>query len=181
MACIDPRDIPQSILPPAVSAKKQTEAIGLLKAYSFLTTQARDGLFSLHRLVHLATRNWLRTDDSLSIWTERAACQLTDVFPQSPYDDRKIWGEYLPHAFYLTYSEELQSCQHDYSEFLSRIGRCLQSDGRYSEAQILLDDTLEIEEKALGPEHPTMLASVSRLVAVLAQQGKYKEAEVMLQ
>jgi tetratricopeptide (TPR) repeat protein len=81
----------------------------------------------------------------------------------------------------LTYSEELQSCQHDYSEFLSRIGRCLQSDGRYSEAQILLDDTLEIEEKALGPEHPTMLASVSRLVAVLAQQGKYKEAEVMLQ
>jgi tetratricopeptide (TPR) repeat protein len=180
MACIDPRDIPQSILPPAVSAKKQTEAIGLLKAYSFLTTQARDGLFSLHRLVHLATRNWLRKDNGLDIWTERAACQLIDVFPQSPYGDRKIWRDYLPHALYLIYSEEFQSCRHKYSEFLSRIGRFLQSDGRYSEAQILLDDTLEIEEKALGPEHLTVLASVSRLVAVLAQQGKYEETEVML-
>jgi tetratricopeptide (TPR) repeat protein len=80
----------------------------------------------------------------------------------------------------LAYSEEFQSCQHDYSEFLSRIGRCLQSDGRYSEAQILLDDTLEIEEKALGPEHPNVLASVSSLGVILAQQGKYEGAEVML-
>jgi hypothetical protein len=52
MACIDPQDIPQSILPPAASAKKKAEAIGPLKAYS-IRVHVHDGQFSLHRLVHL--------------------------------------------------------------------------------------------------------------------------------
>ncbi|GFF89026.1 TPR-like protein [Aspergillus lentulus] len=46
-----------SILPPAASPREQAEAIGLLKAYSFITAQTRDSLFSLHQLVHLATQN----------------------------------------------------------------------------------------------------------------------------
>ncbi|KAL4744260.1 hypothetical protein BDW72DRAFT_199784 [Aspergillus terricola var. indicus] len=35
MACINPRDIPESILPATTSAKQKVEALGLLKAYSF--------------------------------------------------------------------------------------------------------------------------------------------------
>ncbi|KAL2847246.1 putative kinesin light chain [Aspergillus pseudoustus] len=35
MACINPRDIPESILPATTSAKRKVEALGLLKAYSF--------------------------------------------------------------------------------------------------------------------------------------------------
>jgi Tfp pilus assembly protein PilF len=34
-------------------------------------------------------------------------------------------------------------------------------------------------EKALGPEHPDTLISISNLGSVLAQQGKYEEAEAM--
>ena len=59
MSCIDPRDIPQSLLPPDTSQVKQQNALGLLKAYSFITGQADDQTVSLHRLVHVATRNWL--------------------------------------------------------------------------------------------------------------------------
>jgi tetratricopeptide (TPR) repeat protein len=179
MACIDPRDIPQSIFPPAASAKEQAEAIGLLKAYSFVTAQVRDGRFSLHRLVHLATRNWMRTNKTLHIWAERAACQLDDVFPDDEHGNRKIWRDYLPHALYLTKSEEFQSCRHDYYEFLSRVGKCLESDGRYNEAQTLFTDVLEITETVLGPEHPYTLISVNNLGAVLERQGKYGEAETM--
>ncbi|KAJ6125829.1 Tetratricopeptide-like helical [Penicillium samsonianum] len=36
MACINPRDIPQSILPPPSSAKRRTDALGFLNAYSFM-------------------------------------------------------------------------------------------------------------------------------------------------
>lgn len=163
MACIDPRDIPQSILPPASSAKKQAEAIGLLKAYSFISAQVRDGLFSLHRLVHLATRNWMRIEKTLDIWSERAARQLADVFPGDGHGNRKIWRDYLPHALYLANSEEFQSLRHEYYGLLSRIGRCLQSDGRYNEAQIFFTDVLEIRETALGSEHPDTLANVNNL------------------
>ena len=37
MSCIDPRSIPQSLLPPAGSQTKQQNALGLLKAYAFIT------------------------------------------------------------------------------------------------------------------------------------------------
>ena len=53
MSCIDPRDIPQSLLPLESSQVKQQNALGLLKAYSFITGQANDRIISLHRLVHL--------------------------------------------------------------------------------------------------------------------------------
>ncbi|KAF5857978.1 hypothetical protein ETB97_005009 [Aspergillus alliaceus] len=179
MACIDPRVIPHSILPPAPSAKKQAEALGLLKAYSFISSQARDGLFSLHRLVHLATRNWMRINKILDSWVERVTCQLDDVFPDNDHDYRRIWRDYLPHVLYLTESEEFQRSRHEYYGFSSRIGRCLQSDGRYNEAQIFYTDVLEIKETALGPEHPDTLTSASNLGSVLEDQGKYEEAEAM--
>ena len=35
---------------------------------------------------------------------------------------------------------------------------------------------LEARVKVLGPEHPSTLASVSNLVLVLRDQGKYKES-----
>lgn len=39
----------------------------------------------------------------------------------------------------------------------------------------------EAREKVLGRDHPDMLTSVSHLGSVLSSQGKYKEAEAMLQ
>lgn len=68
MACIDPRAVPQSLLPPAKSKKRMVEAIGTLSAYSFITKRPADSSLDLHRLVHLATRNWLQMENSLSEW-----------------------------------------------------------------------------------------------------------------
>ncbi|KAJ5390663.1 uncharacterized protein N7496_001731 [Penicillium cataractarum] len=39
MACIDPRDIPLSLLPPCGSQPEQQKALGTLKTYSFITVQ----------------------------------------------------------------------------------------------------------------------------------------------
>jgi hypothetical protein len=69
MSCIDPRDIPQSLLPPESSQVKQQNALGLLNAYSFITGQTDDQTISLHRLVNVATRNWLRNEGVLEQWT----------------------------------------------------------------------------------------------------------------
>lgn len=48
MACINPRNIPKSFLPQPISKKKVNDAIGLLKAYSFVSAQAEDNLLSVH-------------------------------------------------------------------------------------------------------------------------------------
>ena len=62
MACVDPKDIPQSLLPPGLSRKKEIDALGTLSAYSFISRRPVDVALDLHRLVHLATRNWLRKE-----------------------------------------------------------------------------------------------------------------------
>ena len=59
MSCVDAKDIPQSLLPLAQSKKKAVDAIETLRAYSLITKRKTDQLLDLHRLVHLATRNWL--------------------------------------------------------------------------------------------------------------------------
>ena len=55
-SCVDPRDIPQSLLPPAAS-RKEIDAIGTLSAYSFVSQRSADQSLDFHRLVHLATWN----------------------------------------------------------------------------------------------------------------------------
>jgi tetratricopeptide (TPR) repeat protein len=181
MACINPRDIPESILPATTSATRKVEALGLLKAYSFVSAQVNDSTFSLHRLVHLATRNWLRKRESLESWVEKAVGQLDKIFPNSNHNNRQKWREYLPHALYLANSAEFQAHQDNYHDFLARTGSCLQNDGRYGVAEIIFRNVLEMREGAYGPEHPDTLTSVSQLGSVLADQGKYEEAEAIQQ
>jgi tetratricopeptide (TPR) repeat protein len=179
MACINPRDIPESILPATTSATRKVEALGLLKAYSFVSAQVDDSVFSLHRLVHLATRNWLRKGESLESWVQKAADQLDKIFPDSNHDDRQNWRDYLPHALYLIDSAEFQACQGSHDDLLARIGSCLQSDGRYGEAEIVFQSVLELREGACGTEDPDTLVSVSQLGLVNARQGKYDQAEAL--
>ncbi|KAJ5494608.1 Tetratricopeptide-like helical [Penicillium fimorum] len=179
MACINPRDIPRSILPPSPSAKKRVEALGLLKAYSFISEHAHENTFSLHRLVHLATRNWMRKTKVIDRWVHTAAQQLHELFPNDDHSNRGLWRDYLPHALYLTNTEEFHHFYFQYVGFTSRVGSSLQSDGRYDEANPLFTRNLRVREKALGPEHADTLTSVNDLGYVLRRQGKYEEAEAM--
>jgi hypothetical protein len=88
MCYIDPKDIPQSLLPPGPSRKKEVEAIGTLDAYSFISKRPADLALDLHRLVHLSTRNWLRKEKSLAHLTERVILRLEEVFPDEDHKNR---------------------------------------------------------------------------------------------
>jgi nucleoside phosphorylase/tetratricopeptide (TPR) repeat protein len=179
MACINPRDIPQSILPPAPSAKKRVDALGLLSAYSFISEHVGKGSFSLHRLVHLATRNWMRKNQVFDRWVRRVTQRLDDILPDDDHKNQGLWRIYLPHALYLTNSPEFRHIYSEYVDFPLRVGRSLQIEGRYDEAKTLFVENLSVREKALGAEHIDTLASVTYLGSVLEDQGKYKEAEAM--
>jgi len=57
----------------------------------------------------------------------------------------------------------------------------LNSQGKYDEAEVLFQKTLQIRERALGKEHPSIADSYNNLAANLTAHGKYKEAEVLYQ
>ncbi|KOC13588.1 kinesin light chain 1 and [Aspergillus flavus AF70] len=177
MACINPRNIPQSLLPQPNSIKKRTDAIGLLKAFSFVSEGGGDGSLNLHRLVHLATRNWMRKSQQFSLQILKTADHLSETFPNDDHIHRKVWREYMPHALSLMAEADFQKEQENYINFINNIGMCLYSDGRWKEAERLQIQVLELRKQVLGPEHPGTLTSIADLASTYKDQGRWKEAE----
>jgi tetratricopeptide (TPR) repeat protein len=177
MACVDPNDIPQSLLLPGPSRKKEIDAIGTLNAYSFISRRTEKLAFDLHRLVHLATRNWLRKEDLLVQWTQKVIVRLNEVFPDDEHENRKAWRTYLPHALHVLKCDPIDKVTEQRIELAGRVGRCLQSDGRYNEAEILFVEVIDTRKSVLGPEHLDTLLSIGNLALTYQSQGRWKEAE----
>lgn len=179
MACLLHQNIPQSVLPPATSKREFIEAIGILTAYSFVVKQDNGQVFSMHRLVHLATRNWLRTEGNLSSWTNKAFERLTEIIPAGGHKNRKVWTAYLPHAKHILTSLDMAE-GHDKVIILSdHLGKCLYSNGQYIEAEQAHRNTLDLRMRSLGLDHPDTLDSSAFLAEALSHQGKFTEAEML--
>ncbi|KKA23702.1 kinesin light chain 1, partial [Rasamsonia emersonii CBS 393.64] len=176
MACLNPKAIPQSLLPPAPSKKRMTDAIGTLSGYSFITRRPADESLDLHRLVHLATRNWLRMENCDTEWVAKAIARLDCVFPSHDHKNRDLWRAYLPHAQYLVGSD-LGNGVRERLSLLMKLGQCLLSDGRYNDAEKPFLEVMEARKKVLGEEHPATLASMANLASTYRNQGRWKEAE----
>ena len=180
IACLVRQNIPRSLLPVALSKKKAIDAIGTLTAYSFVTKLNSDDLFDMHRLVHIATRNWLNNENKLSAWTDKALLRLADVFPSGDHKNRAMWSIYLPHAYYVLSQHCLSNTNKTAKiVLLDKVGWCLESSGQYYKAEQMHRQVLELRKVVLGPEHPDTLTSMSNVARALSDQGNYREAEQM--
>ncbi|EED12703.1 kinesin light chain, putative [Talaromyces stipitatus ATCC 10500] len=200
MACINPRNIPQSLLPQPTSRKQKTDALGLLNAYSFIS--GRDLDISMHRLVRMATRNWLRKNALFSHWIQQVAEQMQRVFPDNHHTKRGLWREYLPHALALVHKNEFVVQENNYLDLTGKVANCLASDGRYQEAEHtstltsmanlastyrnqgrwkeaekLEVQVMETSKTVLGAEHPSTLTGMANLASTYRNQGRWNEAE----
>ncbi|KAK6605164.1 hypothetical protein H4I96_05746 [Botrytis cinerea] len=153
MACIDPKDIPS------------------------LFFRQEDQALDLHRLVHLATRNWLQQNGLITQWTERAIIRLEEVFPDDDHQNRTTWRKYLPHVCYALMSDEARKDGETRIALSRRYGACLFSDGRYNEATVPLVEVMERDKSVFGQEHPSTLTSMANLASTYRNQGRWKEAE----
>jgi tetratricopeptide (TPR) repeat protein len=177
LACFNPRNIPPSLLPPSGSRLKMTDALGLLSAYSFINIQPGSRFITLHRLVHLATRNWMRNGNRYPAYINKAADRLSQIFPDNHHTNRQLWREYLPHALFLLSEREVSRQRQQYIDCMKKVGSCLYSDGRYNEAGELFIQVMESRKQVLGSAHPNTLTSMSNLASTYWNQGRWKEAE----
>ncbi|KAJ4366791.1 hypothetical protein N0V83_007316 [Neocucurbitaria cava] len=201
MACIDPKDVPLSLLPPATSEKAMTDAIGTLSAYSFVTRRVADTALEVHRLVHLATRNWLKSQDwlekrhrlsvrswfnskkrlkqktRLCAWTDKAMARLAEVVPLKNHHEIKVWKAYLPHARYIISctTEEKQINQR--TELRQNMAQCLRFEGRYTEAENILLPLVENLKQVVGENYEWTLDCTNDLAWLYYLEGRYEDAE----
>ncbi|KAL2853355.1 hypothetical protein BJY01DRAFT_232276 [Aspergillus pseudoustus] len=148
-------------------------AIGLLKAFSFISEHAC--YFSLHRLVHLSTRNWLRNQGQFGRQVSITTMRFAAVFPD--YDDanRKLWRKYLPHVISLFGERDFS--QENHEELIRKVGKRLRTDGRYNEALPFFEAVLRIRKATHGDTDNRALSCMADMAWTYRGQGRWVEAE----
>ncbi|KAK8021959.1 hypothetical protein PG993_012726 [Apiospora rasikravindrae] len=129
ISCIEPKDIPRSILPSFDSDEKLDHAIGTLCGYSFLAYQEASGMYDMHRLVHVATRVWLRKHGRAVLADADAIRRLGAIFPDWHGGDYQVWRTYYPHVFRLLDRSETSELNERY-DLCFQVGTCLHTERR---------------------------------------------------
>jgi len=157
-----------------------TKALGVLKAFSFIT-EDKDHKLNMHRLVQLVTRKWLVSKGTMQQFTRQALLAVSQAYPYGNYENRTVCGEYLPHAYAVLGSEDtgLVDERTARASLLYCIAGFFLYQGRWKEAETLGIQVMETRKKVLGDEHPKTLTSIGNLALTYWNQGRWKEAETL--
>ncbi|RYC79478.1 hypothetical protein BFJ63_vAg17637, partial [Fusarium oxysporum f. sp. narcissi] len=180
LAYVEPRAVPQSMLPKGESQQQLTRAIGTLRGYKFLDKRGSSEVFDMHNLVHLAIRSWVAANESEKEQSQAAIARLSEVFPTDEWENRDLWRQYLPHALRLLRTV----CSVENKDSLTLgfwVGRCLLIDGRAREAVSTLKHVVAVREKALAEDDPERLASQHALAGAYLADKQVKKAIKMLE
>ena len=186
MSLIDRRAIPESLLPPAKTPIAMAQALETLKAYSFIKMHQLEDInryekfYNVHRLVHLATRKWLRSQGELRAYSGKTLERVASAFLTGEPDNMTTLTMYLPHARCILETSDLPiGSQQAQLYLLHKVACCLDINRQHSEAYPLILRRLAETEKTLGPEHPMTLQSIDQLASNLTDQKRFSEAEPM--
>ncbi|KAH6957931.1 hypothetical protein BKA56DRAFT_197550 [Ilyonectria sp. MPI-CAGE-AT-0026] len=173
------KNIPVSLLPRGEDELVAEEAIGMLKAYAFITEREGSSSFDIHRLVRLAMRNWLEEEGE---WTQCFTIviqQLAKVYPIPQHENKEAWTEYLPHA--QASIEGRGECRDENALYrlLLMVGNCYNDLGKLQISMDMREQALELSTRVFGPEHPNTLGSMHNFAITLWKRGKYVAAESM--
>ncbi|KAH6996005.1 hypothetical protein BKA56DRAFT_144505 [Ilyonectria sp. MPI-CAGE-AT-0026] len=180
VACIEPKAIPRSMLPPLGTDQQFTRAIGTLCGYKFLSKREDGEMFDMHSLVHLAMRLMVTEQGSLNAIKQDAIEHLDRVFPNDDWENREIWQRYLPHALRLLQTSDViettERCNLGYW-----VGRCLDEDGRTKQAVEQLQNVTNIQAQTLAEDDNQRLSSQHILGMVYRGHGQVKESIKLLE
>ncbi|KAK1655254.1 hypothetical protein BDP81DRAFT_456348 [Colletotrichum phormii] len=145
-------------------------ALGILQAFSFIS-QASNGTYDMHRLVHLVTRKRLLKEKKMPQLSSEALGMMARAFPYGCFENRVTCLAYLPHALALL----IQT-----GELLYNVAGYFDYLGQDSEADTYLTRALELRRQALGQEHPKTLKTMGNLALSHINQDHLEVAVELL-
>jgi tetratricopeptide (TPR) repeat protein len=180
MSCIEPKAIPRSILPIVQPDERMVRAIGTLCSYSFVVRRGDEDMYDIHRLVHLATRIWVKKHGVAAEAMEQVIQHVSNVFPYAEYTSRAVWREYLTHALRLLRVELDKDVEERYTLCL-KVGQCLMEDGRIREAVAWFEESYQWRKDNFAEEHPDRLTSQHELARAYQADGQVEKAVELLE
>ncbi len=148
----------------------------LLK-FSLIRRNSNRKTLSIHRLVQEVLKD--RMDESTQRrCAERVVLAVNRVFPDTEFSTWSLCQRHLAQAEVCAVLIKQWGMKFaEASQLLHRVGQYLYQRARYSEAESLYQQALEIREQVLGPEHPEVATSLSNLASLYWDQSKYTLAE----
>jgi tetratricopeptide (TPR) repeat protein len=180
MSCIEPKAIPRSILPSVQPEERMVHAIGTLSGYAFVVRRGEEEVYDLHRLVHLATRVWVRKNSRATKAIDHAIRHVADTFPSNDYTNQELWRENLPHTLKLLEMTGTAESAERY-DLCEKVGRCLDADGRIREAVRWLEKAFQWSQDKLGEEDLSRLDSQYALATAYEADGQVGKAVKLLE
>ncbi len=157
------------------------KAIGEAGRFSLIYRNATHKTFDIHRLVQSVLRADMG-EDNCRIWAERTVGAVTEVFPNAEYGNWQFCDRILSHGIVgINWIRQYQLESEKAALLLARTGYYLNERGRYSEAEPLYQQALEMRKRLLGDEHPDVALSLNNLAGLYDSQGRYSEAEPLYQ
>ena len=155
-----------------------TKALGVLKAFSFVTEDQGHG-FDMHRLVQLVTQRWLARNAKIRRFAEQALLVVSQAYPYGSFENWAICSALLPHVYAVLRLGSIGSTDDRLARasLLHRAAGFFFYQGQWSDAEKFQLQARRLRREVLGEEHPSTLNSTANLASMYRDQGRWKEAE----
>ncbi|KAL6249467.1 hypothetical protein RBB50_003320 [Rhinocladiella similis] len=171
------KDIPFSFLPAAERHTSKIEAVGTLKAYTFIH-ERHDDSFDMHSLIQASVRSWVRDNGNWDTIVSKDVARMNEVLPIPNHRTRDPWSRHFPHVLSLLKftNEAIGKNDPNLVELMSKTGTWLYKTGRYKQAGAVFQEGLAMQTRLLGSQHPSILLMQNHLAMALLRQGKFEDA-----
>lgn len=133
LSCLKPVNTLDSMLPDDQPKENQIYAIGKLCTYSFLKRQEDEREYDMHRLVHLAARNWVWSGKRTESVQSKVVERLNGVYPYPEFENIELRDPLFPHARKALDDYQTEKTREWWS-LCMKVGQSLFLDGRRREA-----------------------------------------------
>ena len=148
---------------------------GALARLSLIEQDREARTFSVHRLVQEAALDRLLSDDRKS-WQSAGVAVCGAAHPGYDHTRWPAFERLLAHTRVVAWAAD-DDIGASLGDLFGQIGRYYYDRAAYAEAAPAMQRSLDIREKALGPDHPDVGTSLNNLAGLYEAQGKYDLAE----
>ncbi|KAJ6060334.1 hypothetical protein N7444_002188 [Penicillium canescens] len=152
--------------------------VATLRNFSFISISKNGIFFTMHRLVQLTIRSWLKTHGQTEQWKEKFISTLYHKFPTGQYENWEICRPLFPHV------KAAMSQRPESDESLREWATLLYNGAWYASRSGILADVRAMASKSrkqrtrlLGVEDEETLDSTAMLATAWSLEGHWQEAE----
>jgi tetratricopeptide (TPR) repeat protein len=152
--------------------------IATLRDYSFIATSETSMVFTMHRLVQLTVRAWLKAYGLEEEWKDLSIDKLYAEFPTGEYENWERCQPLFPHVrSAVSHRPKSQDSLRSWAAILYRGAWYARQCGNISDSREMAYASRKERMKIDGAENKDTLASTAMLAVAYRLEGRWEEAE----